>query len=273
MPCDKTTHLEQAKSKKFCPDCGEKLSNFVLEQLNKYFEQNGIRCNIYMFMLNNQLILNEDIVLDNDKFYLADDFISQNPFLQFPNDFKKQINHLFLCDDEICSKKRIYFQKKIPNNLQPESKKFLNEIYDIFHKPTLNVIDRDGIIEYITKQLHELESKSKFDSVWHYILQDCLSEDGKIWSDQNDKPIDVKDIVKIDFGRCDDKIVRLIYPNDNHTVKSEGRMLKDGENKYCYKCYMHADYFEIRDWFNKRPESWIRDEKMEALYFKPQRFF
>ncbi len=261
MSCNNTTHAESAKTKTFCPECGEKLTPDDITRLNTFIVGNPQFTfpDLYKFMINEELKLKEDIVYHSNKFQKASDFITENPFMTLgSNDFILEVKHIYR-PNEYHSKKKIY-DMGLPTGIHEASKKFLTTFMDStfgrFHPDDENKVIA-CISNYISKKNSKIDTNS-------YLLQDCDIQNNRLIHYHNSYR-SAKDIseIKIMFGRFLGNIIRYFMEDGQACI------FRPGETRYWKADRMHIDdVSEIREWFETRPSSWIRNKEFEEEYLK-----
>jgi len=278
MTCNETTHAEYAKSmKKFCQDCGKEMTKpvviNVLEQLNNHAKKVGkfSTNDSFKFIVENQLVLNEDIIIWDNKFYSTDSFIKTYPFMKFgTTDFTQLSKYIYEPDPIYFNEKKEEYDAGIPTDVQPHSKEFckdinkqLKRIETIFDKK-----DEEKVITFINKKIQLLmfdETSSKT-AMQQYLLQDCLKENKCMIEHENhDQRFEHIGNIDVHYGIYDCSLVRTFKRKSGSDV-----VIRPGKTGFYMtnnfrKC---TDIDAIRAWFDVRPESWVRNKELEEEYLK-----
>jgi len=266
MPCEQTTHVEHAKTKNFCPDCGVSL---VLNQLNKFATENKTFTieSILLFIHNNDLHISEKYVLHEGMFYTVADFISTNPFMKFPDNFTEYIRNIYKCP--YFKQAKLYHDQGIPYDIHNKSQLFLMEFNSFVQKHAYVPVDVEKIIEYCGKQIrtHAKDIVEKDDLIERYLLQDCLTEDGNIKHEWNDDFHNISTVKFLGFGfnKDDNILIRTFKTEDNRNI-----IFRKNKNAYFYdSCakIQRCSKKEINDWLESRYDEWIRDKKIEEKIY------
>jgi len=277
MTCNETTHVEYAKAmKKFCQDCGKELKPVVniVEKLNEFAaglaKGQFSMDKVYQYIINNYIIVDVDIIKYDGKFYTVADFVKEHPYSQFPEDFSVLTKHIFEQKVKMLEKKK-HYERNIPNDISDTSKKFITNIVEIIEKSHFRPSESEKIIECISKNL--LKRKSKFNAqnkFVEYLLQ-YYTNDGNIPHEDNmNSKIDIFGIENINFyfyggllcisfNKPDDPSSRLVIRPD---TTGYWYMEEHVSREFC------SDVGKIREWFDKRPASWIRNKELEEEYLK-----
>jgi len=267
MPCEQTTHDEQAKTKNFCPDCGASL---VLEKLNKYkgiMEKNAL-C---IFLVENQITLNEDVIYHNGTFHLASEFIKTNSFMQFPNNFMKIANHIYSIDEKLFADAKETASLGIPTDIAPMSRKFLYNLFTNINM-SYSIKDRDKVLNTIIKNIGKLGTNYCMDQYMIYFLQDVKNTDStvlQIIHETNRGSYEIIDVSKyhIKFVKFENTTVRAITIGNAEYYK----VFRNGKDGYWNISSDEAEKVDstaIRKWLASLPPTWKRDLELEEAFLK-----
>jgi len=263
MTCTETTHEEYIKAmKKFCPECGH---NFVLEQLNGFIGSKPVFKleELYKYVIDEQLVLKENIVFHGKKFHYVDAFVKQYPFMQFPNDFKAETKCIYMCKD--FARKARDFELGIPIGIHTNSAEFMKQFGDYINDMNANFPsdDEEKIVKFMIEKMQIFFKSTKQKTIEKYLLQDCIKNGNKIYHENGGTGNNVKDF-KISFTMNSNSVIRALT-----TTEGKQAIITQESTAYWFcpwaKC---TDIAKIREWFNTRPSSWIRDKELEEEYLK-----
>ena len=272
MTCNETIHVEYAKAmKKFCQDCGKELPKQVVnivEQLRKHFDNTIYSYDeLFAFIVENQLILNETIIKHKRKLYLLDAFVKEFSFMKFPKDFRRQSKYIY--DPVNFDEKMEESKEEIPTDLLPISIDFCKRInkkiknfQEVFEKK-----DATKVLQFIEKKfLTFMVDDESQQTIQQYLLQDCLKKNKYSVEHENEdgRTMNIRNC-NIQFVNNAGSLVRT-FSSDGEDV-----IIRPSQTGfyYCSDCSQKCtDIGAIREWFNTRPESWIRNKELEEEYLK-----
>lgn len=284
------TNNHNDSTKKFCPECGTKMTVDLITRLNellnevitenKYKEFNP-KDNAHMkqllvkMMSNNILIKNQDnFVIFNNEFFTLETFTIKYPFFTQDRSNYEAVDMFYIPIN--FEQKQKDWKRCIPNDVPSNIKNMLNNIMDTFDKK-LFVEDNDKVItalkSYCDKNTKQRGKYTDMDYL-KYFLQNIkfkIDDDSLYLCHENYRDDTFSRVDKISLIAVNENKLRFVIFDEDR--KPALRFTNDK----IIKCDMRGYWNEssstdsvkkedIKKWFEDRPSTFKRDLDIETEF-------
>lgn len=286
------TYNHNDSTKKFCPECGTKMTvdlttrlNELLKEViteNKYNEfnpkNNAHMKQLLVKMMDNEISIKgkDNFVIFNNEIFTLLSFVNKYPFLTIGNNSYEVVDKLFFIPINFEQKQKEW-KRCIPNDASFTVKNMLHNIMDTFDTQ-LFVEDKNIVITTLQSYCDKITSqRGKYTTIDYirYFLQDinfkinsnsfCLNHQNDNNYEKNFESIDLNYIYenKLEFVVCKIDNLIALRITKTHIIRKNRKGFWLVENTHT-----SAKKEEIKTWFEDCPFTFKRNLDIETEFLK-----